>query len=330
LELGQQSAGEECSNITETGACTSAPRGCRWSNSKCEELWTQLKLDTLCHPCTLVYAYRAIFVLNVMDDFNLPDPNDARRNARFGLSLIAFTVNGVCSTDLSDSFCMIKLQQTPADFSCAGLGGFLKTVGCCAPSAIELYQGLCNVDKAVHPTTSNCQTSIDAINMQVSNCPSIKLGLTCAKLKFLIVHQAILSGITSAWFAANKDRLIDEVKKVIAFAVGIDIALITDLKIIAAVTGNGRRLLAAGDLQVTTTITVPNYGASLSANTGLIGELDPLGVNDAIQSTTPGGSLGQPTIVGQSTTNVAVLPSSDAFSVSPFYGALLLVGIFFH
>jgi hypothetical protein len=279
----------------------------------------------------LVYAYRALFVMKLMDDFALPDPNQDRAKLKFGLGLISFTVNGVCSTDLKDQFCMIKIQQTPADWTCAGMGTFLKNVGCCAPSAFDLAQGLCNVDKAVKIAqggTSGCQGQLDAVRMQIDSCPGLNLGLSCAKVKYLLVHSALVTGIAPAWFAvaANKVRLIIELKKVIAFAIGVDIALITDLKIAAATAGNGRRLLQTGGIQVTTTITPPSFGATKSANE-LIGELDPLGVNDAIQTTTPGGSLGQPTIVGQSTTNIAA-NSNDASAVSPVFALLAGVGIF--
>jgi len=292
-------------------------------------LWTEQKLTPLCHPCTLVYAHRALFVMKLMDEFALPDPNNDRRNAEFALALISYTVNGVCSTDLQDKFCMIKIQQQPVDFTCAGMGTFLKNVGCCAPSVIDFAQGLCNVDKAVHPIASTCQANIDAINTQISNCPGLNLGLNCAKVKYLLLHTAVVTGIAQAWFAvpANKARLIEELKKVIAFAIGVDIAFITKLEIAAAAAGNGRRLLQAGSLSVTTTVTVPNGGGYKSATQGLTGELDPLGVNEAVQVTTPGGSLGQPTIVGLTTTNIAA-NSNDASAVSPALAVLAVVGIF--
>jgi hypothetical protein len=276
----------------------------------------------------LVYAYRALFVMKLMDDFALPDPNQDRAKLKFGLSLISFTVNGVCSTDLKDQFCMIKIQQTPADLTCAGMGTFLKNVGCCAPSVFDLYQGLCNVDQAVKLAqggVSNCQTQLNAVRTQIDSCAGLSLGLSCAKVKYLLVHNALVTGIAPAWLAlaANKIRLIIELKKVIAFAIGVDIALITELKIAAA--SNGRRLLQTGAIEVTTTITPPSFGATKSANE-LIGELDPLGVNDAIQTTTPGGSLGQPTVVGLSTTNIAA--TNDASAVSPVFALLAGVGIF--
>jgi len=330
MDLDRIAAGPDCSNYTDSPSCTGAARGCKWT-TQCDEVWSIAKLTPLCHPCTLAFAARSLFVMKVMDDFQLPDPNNDRRNAEFAVMLVAYTVNGVCSTDLQDNFCMVKLQQQANDFSCAGMTSFLTNVGCCAPSVLDFQQGLCNVDKTLHPATSTCQTKLDAVNAEIAMCPNLKLGKTCAALKYLLVHQAIVSGIAPQWFAiqANKDALVAELKKVIAYAIGIDIALIIDLKIAAATANTGRRLLQTGDLQATTTITVQQYGASKSATQGLTGELDPLGVSDAVQATTPGGNLAQPTITGQSVTNIAVLPgSNDASSATPML-ALAVACIFF-
>jgi hypothetical protein len=259
--------------------------------------------------------------MKVMDQFQLPDPNNVRRDAEIILMLISYTVNGVCSTDLRDQYCMIKLQAQPTDYTCAGMENYLKTVGCCAPSALEFAQGLCNVDKTLRPAMSTCQAGIDGVNAQLATCPNLKLGQTCALLKYLLIHQALITGVAPAWFAiaANKLALIEEVKKVIAFAVGIEIARLIEIKIVAATVGTGRRLLQTGDLQVTTNITVPHFAASKSATQGLMGELDSLGVNDAIQESTIGGTLGQPTITGQSTTNIARVNENDAASVAPMF-----------
>jgi hypothetical protein len=267
-----------------------------------------------------VYVHRALFVIKLMDDFQLPDPNDDRRKAAFALLAMSYVVNGVCSTNLQDQYCLPKLQANPlVDTSCTGFSTFLKSAGCCAPSLIDFGRGLCRLDQMARPG-STCQAEVDAISNQVSLCPGLTLGKTCAALKFLLLHEAIVTGIAAEWFAiaANQARLKEELKRVIAFAIGIDILLITELKI-AARAAAGRRLLQTGDLQVTTTITVPQYGASRSAMEGLKGELNPLGVNDAVQMTTPGGSLSSPSITGQSVTNIAVLEANAASSITPAF-----------
>jgi len=320
----------ECEMFQAVGGCTNAPRGCRWDGTKCEELWTNAKLTPLCHPCTLVYANRALFLLRVMDQLQLPDPNFARRNSTIAISAVAYTVNGVCSTDLQDKFCMPQLQAQSAGYDCAGMSTFLKTTGCCAASILELSQGLCNLDQVMHPN-STCQAQINALTSQIKMCPGLTLGKTCAEEKYLLVHQAIISGVDPAWHAANQAILIQELKKVIAFAIGIDIAFIIDLKIAAATNSTGRRLLQAGDLQATTTITVPNSAAGNSAFEGLTGQLEPLSLNDAVQTTTPGGTLNSVSVIGVSTTNVAVVPSTtanDALSVAPMALVIVIAGIF--
>jgi len=261
--------------------------------------------------------------MELMDAFGLPDPGGDRHNQTLMLSALYFTVSGVCSTDLNDQFCMPKLQATPNDFSCGGMTNYLATVGCCAPSLLDLMQNLCNVDKLSNPTTSVCQTTINNINTQINSCKNVMLPKPCAEIKYQLLHHAIVSGVDAAWFAAHQDLLAGELKKVIAYAVGIDPSLILDLTVAPAAT-SGRRLLQIGDLQVTTTITIPQFNANQAAIEGLQGELESLGVNDAIQSTTPGGSLGNATIISQSTTNIAIVSqaptgqaTSDAYSAAP-------------
>jgi len=116
---------------------------------------------------------------------------------------------------------------------------------------------------------------------------------------------------------------------VIAFAIGVDIAVIIDLKIAAATTA-GRRLLAAGDLQVTTTISIPQATANQAANEGLQGQLDPLGLNDAIQTSTSGGTLGTVSVNTLSTTNIATTQGNSASAATPaLVAAIALAGLFF-
>jgi hypothetical protein len=321
------STAPQCDTFSETN-CAGAVRKCRWNGQKCEELFTSDKLALLCHPCTLVYSNRALLVLRLMDSFSLPDPNNQRRDSIFILRAISYTVNGVCSTDLEDKFCMPKLQATPTDLTCAGMGNYIKTVGCCAPSLIEFAQGLCNLDQVVHPLTSDCQPNLDALKTQINSCPGITLGKPCAQIKYQLVHEAVVSGVAAAWYLAHKAELEMELKKVIAFAIGVDIALIAEIKTAAAT--SGRRLLAAGDLQVTTTISIPQFSANQAAMEGLQGELDPLGLNDAVQ--TAGGSLGSVSVTTVSTTNVAVVsPNSNSASAATpaLVVAVVVVGLLF-
>jgi len=330
LDNANKIAPPACETFTASDTCAAAAKKCRWNGQKCEELWTVDKLGPICHPCTLVYANRALFLMKLMDSFHLPDLDHSRAAAIFGLSAISYTINGVCSTDLQDQYCMPKLQATNADFSCAGMGNYLKTVGCCAPSLVDFVQGLCNLDQVIHPTTSTCQPSIDTMKTQINSCTGITLGKPCAEIKYQLLHEAIVSGVAADWYAAHKDALVTELKKVIAFAIGVDIAVIIDLKIAAATATAGRRLLADGDLQVTTTISIPQAGANQAATEGLKGELDPLGLNDAIQTSTPGGgSLGSATVTTLSTTNVAVVGNSAYTAAPVLVAAIAVAGLFF-
>jgi len=331
-------AGAQCSTYTDSPSCGGAARGCSWNTpqTKCEDMWTIAKLTPLCHPCTLAYVTRILFALKVMDALMIPDLDHSRQQSEQQLILTSYVVNGVCATDLKDNYCVIQLQQQPTDYSCAGMTNYLKTVGCCAPSVLNFQQGLCNVDKTVNPTTSTCQAQLDAVNSQIASCPNLQLGKTCALLKYLLVHQAILSGIAPAWLAiqANHDALIVELKKVIAYAVGVDVSLIIDLTlaVAAATPGTGRRLLdTPTNYQMTSTVTVPQASASQSATEGLAGNLDTLGVGNLLDSTTPGGSLSQPTITGQSVTNIAVPPNSnEASSATPMLALAAVACIFLH
>jgi len=212
LEALPGNALPDCGTFATTDTCTAAQKGCRWNGQSCEELWTLAKLTPICHPCTLVYVNRALFIMKLMDGFNLPDPDHSRALAIFGLSALSYTVNGVCSTDLQDQFCMPKLQATPADFSCAGMGNYLKTVGCCAPSLINFASGLCKIDLIVHPL-SPCQTKLNLLQTQINSCPGVTLGKPCAEIKYQLLHQAIVSGVAADWYAAHKDVLIGELKK---------------------------------------------------------------------------------------------------------------------
>jgi hypothetical protein len=324
-----QNATADCGTFQTSADCTAAPRGCQWDGTKCGELWTSVKLASMCHPCTLAYANRALFTMKVMDQLQLPDPNSARQKAEIAVSIVEYTVNGVCSTDLQDQFCLPKLQAQSAGLDCAGMTTYLKATGCCAPSILDFSQGLCNLDQVVHPTTSTCQAQIDSTKAAIQMCSGLNLGPTCAKEKYLLVHQAIVSGIDATWYAAHKDTLVQELKQVIAFDIGIDVGLIIGLEIAAATNSTGRRLLQSGDLQATTTINVPNAGASSSAFEGLTGQLEPLSLNDAIQKTTPGGTLNSASVMGTSTTNVAVIPAANAntaYSVGPIV-SLAVVGV---
>jgi hypothetical protein len=328
LEAGQQIAGVECNNYTVDTNCNTAPHGCTWGGGKCGELWAAEKLNKVCHPCTLVYVHRALFAIKLMDDFQLPDPNGERRKTAFALLAMSYVVNGVCSTNLQDQYCLPKLQANPlVDTSCTGLRTFLSSTGCCAPSIVDFGRGLCRLDQMVH-TASTCQADVDAIENRVSLCPGLTLGKTCAALKFLLIHEAIVTGIAAEWFAiaANQATLKEELKKVIAFAIGIDILLITEINIVARAAAGRRLLQTTSDIQVTTTLTVPQYGASRSAMEGLKGELNPLGVNDAVQMTTPGGSLSSPTITGQSVTNISVVENA-ASSVAPAFVLASVIGV---
>jgi len=324
LDAGAKLAGADCSTNDNT-TCTSALRGCRWNGQACEELWTVAKLTMLCDPCTLVYVNRMMVIMKLMDFFGVPDPNSTRAITEFVLGAMSYTFHGVCSTDLSDQFCMPRLQATPPDFTCAGLTNTLKTDGCCAPSLLEFVQGICNIEKQINAST-NCQFVLDTINTQIASCAGLTLGKPCAQLKYIILHQAILSGVDAAWFAAHQAALSLEVQKAIAFAIGIDIAYVAQLKIAAAT--SGRRLLQNGDLVVTSTITMPQYSALQSANEALQGNMETLGINDAVQSTN-GGSLGNVTLTGQTLTNIAVLGTSGASSATHLLAvAIAVIGFF--
>jgi len=210
MEEARDSAPPECKTFTTEPTCTPALRKCLWNGDKCEELWTQEKLETTCHPCTLVYTYRALFVLKLMDEFRLPDPNNERPLAKLVLSGMSYIVNGICSTDLKDAYCMPKLQTKPTDLSCTGMTNYLSTAGCCAPSVLEFAQGLCSLEKLLAPASA-CQTEIDAVTTQINSC--VTLGKTCAQIKYELIHEALVTGIASEWVTANKDRLIAELKK---------------------------------------------------------------------------------------------------------------------
>jgi len=327
LDNSRQAAGADCSTYTDTTSCSNAARGCHWNGNSCDDLWTVDKLTPMCHPCTLVYVNRQLVIMKLMDAFGLPDPDNARRNSSIELAIVSFFVNGVCSTDLKDQFCMPKLQANPPDFSCGGMANTVKTVGCCAQSLLDFVQGVCNVETTLNPA-ANCQANLNAVNSEIQSCTGLTLGKSCAEIKYILLHQAILSGIDPNWLTLHQDVLIVELKKAIAFAIGIDVAYITELKIAAALTA-GRRLLATGDLQVTSTITLPLYSASQSAAEGLQGNIDPLGVNDAIQTTSPSGSLANASIVGQSYTNIAVVNQNGASSATPTLAALVAVAYIF-
>jgi len=319
-----RSASMPCEVNTAADACAAAARGCKWNTdrSKCDELWTNDKLDFTCHPCTLAYARRLLFLIDIMDNFQLPDPDGSRAKAKLDLSIAQYVVFGVCSTDLKDQYCMPQLQSqgevNPAS-PCDGVKTALTNVGCCAPSFVDFMQGVCKIDTFLHPA-STCQSDIDKFRSGLQSC-SVTLGKTCAEEKFLLLHNAVLHGVDPAWLAipGNKEKLIAELKRVVAFALGVDVSFIIELKIAAALATNGRRLLQTGDLQVTTTTGVPNNGVVIGGKTGLIGNMETLGVNDMVQ--TP-GQLGGASMEGQSTVNIAVIGSSDASSIGCFVAVM--------
>jgi len=265
-----------------------------------------------------------IFVLSLMDQLGLPDPHLARLISEIELNIVRYTIDGVCTTDLSDNYCETKIQAAPAvdpQNICPGLQTLITQCGCCAASFVNFAEGICAIETTLDPSNT-CMTGINNLLNTIKGC-SETLGKTCAEIKYLLVHTATLSGVDPNWLqiAGNNPKLIAALTTAIAYAIGIDIAFITDLKIAAAASStSGRRLLAAGDLTVTTTFKVPNNGVVLGTKVGLIGNMETLGMNELVASP---GQLQGVTLTGQTTTNIATVGTSSASALYPLAGFLV-------
>jgi len=272
-----------------------------------------------------------VFILDIMDALGLPDPQD-RAIARFELDVLRYEVTGVCATDANNAYCMPKLQATtiaqPASV-CNSISAFVTNAGCCARSWIDFNQGVCNIDQVIHPQTSTCQTQINQLETAIASCTNVKLGPSCAATKFLMMHEATLSGVDPNWLqnAQNMAALQNQLRTVIAYALGVDTTYIVALVIQAAATQNGRRLLQGPpDQTVYTNFTVPNNGVVIGATTGMIGSMETLGLNDLVTSP---GTTTPATMTGVSVTNVAVVPTSGASMLCPVLSMALVVASLF-
>jgi len=276
--------GGQCNTFTDQPTCVGGAQGCTWSNSSgCSQDFTSTQgrnlLNTVCHPCIGAFIHRSVALLDLMDVIGLPDNGtQTRAQERLGFEVTLFFRAGICSTDLSNNFCLPEIQSEPnPDFSniCNALATMKSNVGCCAASYFDFSIKVCYMAvllAAAQNQTNNCTASVAQIQLALSTCadatPPVNLGQTCAAIKFSLGVKLVVSGLAAAWWqaAVNQQTLLNTIQQIVAFNGGVDPQNVT-----VSSPNQGRRLLQGAPVTVTAAISV---GSSTDA-TAVMGGLSP-------------------------------------------------------
>jgi len=278
--IAAQPNGGECNSFSDSTSCGNAARGCYWNTGKnppdCEDSYVgpvgTAKLNTICHPCVGAFIWRSLVIINLEDQFNLPDNGTVPRDVtRLQLMATLFVRSGICSTDLKDNYCVAEVQSANPNFGggiCTALSSIVQQTGCCAASVIAFEMGVCQVAVLLGQNTT-CVSDIGKFAGALQACAAaatpVNLGPTCAEIKYAILVKLVLTGLDLAWYgkAGNPALLLAIVERIIAFNGGVNASAVT------AQTSTSRRLLQAGGVGITATVNVGSASEYYTVNQGL-------------------------------------------------------------